>query len=329
MSRGRALRLVIGMAVLVAVVARIGPSPFAHGLRAMTPTTLAASVVITALTTTCAAWRWTLVAHGLGVRLPLPVAVAAYYRSQLLNLVLPGGIVGDVHRGVVHGRDVGSVGGGLRAVAWERTAGQLVQAAVAIVVLAALPSPVRAAVPAALLVLGAAAAVAAAVAVLAARMPAGRVARAVRAVTADLRAGPLARGIRLEVALASLVVVAGHTTVFLIAAHAAGASASVSTLLPLAILVQLATSAPLGIAGWGPREGAAAWAFAAAGLGAATGVAITTLYGVLALASVSPGAAVLVAEMSRKAARRRVPPHPAGTPPQLAIARSLEGGNGG
>jgi hypothetical protein len=167
------------------------------------------------------------------------------------------------------------------------------------------------------------------VAVLAARMPAGRVARAVRAVTADLRAGPLARGIRLEVALASLVVVAGHTTVFLIAAHAAGASASVSTLLPLAILVQLATSAPLGIAGWGPREGAAAWAFAAAGLGAATGVAITTLYGVLALASVSPGAAVLVAEMSRTAARRRVPPHTAGTPPHLANARSLEGGNGG
>ena len=60
--------------------------------------------------------------------MPLRTAVPAYYRSQFLNTTLPGGILGDVHRGVVHGRDVGDVGRGLRAVAWERTAGQVVQA---------------------------------------------------------------------------------------------------------------------------------------------------------------------------------------------------------
>ena len=39
-------------------------------------------------------------------------AVAAYYRSQFLNTTLPGGVLGDVHRGVRHGRDAGDVGRG-------------------------------------------------------------------------------------------------------------------------------------------------------------------------------------------------------------------------
>ena len=48
---------------------------------------------------------------------------------------LPGGVLGDVHRGVRHGRDVGDVGRGLRAVAWERAAGQVVQVVLAVAVL--------------------------------------------------------------------------------------------------------------------------------------------------------------------------------------------------
>ena len=56
---------------------------------------------------------------------------------------LPGGVLGDVHRGVRHGVDTGDRARGLRAVAWERTAGQLVQVTFAAVVLVVLPSPVR------------------------------------------------------------------------------------------------------------------------------------------------------------------------------------------
>ena len=52
------------------------------------------------LTTLCCAWRWRIVARGLGVDLPLGTAVAAYYRSLFLNVTLPGGVVGDVHRGM-------------------------------------------------------------------------------------------------------------------------------------------------------------------------------------------------------------------------------------
>lgn len=323
------LRLTIGLGVLAVVMATAGWSPFVHGLQAVTAPTLGAAAALTVVTTVCSAWRWTLVARGLGVELPLPVAVAAYYRSQFLNLVLPGGIVGDVHRGVLHGKTAGSVGGGLRAVAWERTAGQVVQAAVALLVLVALPSPARPAMPIVLPAVGGALACGV-VLWLAVRSGTGALPRPVRALTTELRAGPLARGVRLKIAFASLVVVAGHTAVFLVAARAAGPPASLATLLPLAVLVQLATSVPLGIAGWGPREGAAAWVFAAAGLGAGAGVSVTTLYAVLALFAVLPGAAVLAAETLRGALPgRRVASRGTAAPRQLTLTRPLEGGRGG
>src|SRR4029453_13348000 len=50
-------------------------------------------------------------------------AVAAYSRSLFLNVTLPGGVVGDVHRGISHGRDTSDVGRGLRAGAWGGPAG--------------------------------------------------------------------------------------------------------------------------------------------------------------------------------------------------------------
>ena len=76
-----------------------------------------------------------MIAGGLGLRLPLRTAVADCYRSIFLNATLPGGVLGDVHRAVNHGREVGDVGRGVRAVFWERTAGQIVQSVLVVVVL--------------------------------------------------------------------------------------------------------------------------------------------------------------------------------------------------
>src|SRR5262249_21345403 len=134
-------------ATLAVVFWRLGASPFRDGLSAVDGRTLAAAAGIGALTTVCCAWRWTVVAGGLGVHLSLPAAVAGYYRSVFLNLTLPGGVVGDFPRGVSHGRHVRDVGRGLRAVAWERSFGQLVQVVLTAVVLLALPSPVRPLMP--------------------------------------------------------------------------------------------------------------------------------------------------------------------------------------
>ena len=110
-----------------------------------------------------------------------------------------------------------------------------------------------------------------------------------------------------QLTLASLLVVAGHTATFVIAARVAGCTAPLGELLALLMVVQTAVVIPLSIGGWGLREGAAAWAFAAAGLGAATGVTVATLYAVLMLAAVAPGAGLLLRDAVR---RRRGPGHP-------------------
>ena len=210
-------------------------------------------------------------ARGLGLQLPFPAAVAAYYRSVFLNLTLPGGVVGDVHRGVSHGRHARDIGLALRAVAWERTAGQFVQAALTVTVLVALPSPARSSIP--LVGVALVATVIAVALVGRARTGGGsRWARLRTAIAGDLRDALLARRAWPAIVLASALVVVGHAVSFVIAARTAGATAPLSLLVPLALLVMLAMVLP-SVAGWGPREGAAAWAFAAAGLGAGQGVA--------------------------------------------------------
>jgi uncharacterized membrane protein YbhN (UPF0104 family) len=292
-------RILGGAAVLAALVARLGAGPFLEGLRTVDVRVLVAGSGIAVATTVCSAWRWRLVARGLGVELRLGAAVAAYYRSQFLNTVLPGGVLGDVHRGVRHGRDAGDVGRGLRAVAWERTAGQVVQIGLAAVVLLAVPSPLHAHAPSFLLP---SLAVLAAVVVLGRVLPRrgpSRAARVVRTVGADLRQGVLGRAVWPGVLASSVAVVAGHTATLLVAARAAGATASVVDLLPVALLVLVATAVPLNVGGWGPREGAAAWLFAVAGLGAGLGVAAAVAYGVLVLVATLPGAAVLAVDLRR------------------------------
>jgi uncharacterized membrane protein YbhN (UPF0104 family) len=289
-------------ATLTVVVWHLGVGPFLDGVRAVDGAALAAGAGIGVLTTVCCAWRWTIVARGLSLRLSLPAAVAAYYRSVFLNLTLPGGVAGDVHRGVSHGRDVRNVGLALRAVAWERTAGQVVQAVLTVAVLLALPSPVRSSIP--LVVVAAlVATVIAVVLVGRARRGGGRSwwARVRSAIAGDVRDALLARRAWPAIALASALVVVGHAVTFVIAARTAGTTAPVSLLVPLALLAMLAMVLP-SIAGWGPREGATAWAFAAAGLGAAQGVATAVVYGVMVLVASLPGALVLVAAWVPRAA---------------------------
>ena len=108
------LRLAAGVAVLWFLGRRVGAAPFEDGLRAVTWPAVVAAVTLTALTTVCSAWRWRVVARALGVGIGLPGAACAYYRSLFLNSVLPGGVLGDVHRAVTHGRRAGDVVRGLR-----------------------------------------------------------------------------------------------------------------------------------------------------------------------------------------------------------------------
>jgi uncharacterized membrane protein YbhN (UPF0104 family) len=256
----------------------VGTGPFLDGVRTVDGRALLAAAGLAVLTTVSCAWRWKIVAGGLGVGLTLRAAVAAYYRSLFINVTVPGGVAGDVHRGISHGRDVSDVGRALQAVAWERFAGQVVQAILTVAVLLALPSPVHSSMPV----------VACAVVVV-----------VVGAAFVARRRLPLARGAWLGVTLASALVVGGHAATFMIAAQTAGATAPLSQLLPLALIAMLAMVLP-SAGGWGPREGVTAWVFGAAGLGVAQGVATAVAYGVMVFVASLPGAAVLLVSSSRR-----------------------------
>ncbi|MGW3355023.1 lysylphosphatidylglycerol synthase transmembrane domain-containing protein [Streptomyces bungoensis] len=299
-SRLRALRThlgtVAGAAILAVLLWRLGTGVLLDGLRRIDTATLLIALGVGVVTTVLSAWRWQLVARGLGIRLPFGPAVADYYRALFLNAALPGGVLGDVHRAVRHGQSAGDVRRGVKAVVLERVAGQVALAVSGAAVLLTLPSPVRDDVRgfAPVVALTAAGAFAVVLAVRMNRAPARR-AGALRAALAEARAGLLSRENGPGVALSSAVVLAGHVAMFVVAARVAGSAASVAVLLPLAVLALVAMGLPVNIGGFGPREGVTAWAFGAAGLGASSGVAVAVVYGVLSFVASLPGAVVLVA----------------------------------
>jgi hypothetical protein len=238
----RWVRLLGGLLVLGFLVWQLGTGPFLDGLRAVEPWAVLVALVVTAGTTWCAAMRWSLVSVRFGQRVPLRTAYAAYYRSQLINTTVPGGVLGDVHRAHRHG---------WRGVVWERMLGQVVQ--VALVGALLLPGGWR------WVGLGVVGLVA------------------------------LAGG---AVLLLSALAVSGHLIVFLVAAQSVGVAISPLQLLPIGALVLLGSAIPLSVAGWGPREGVAVWAFTVFGSTAAIGLSVSVAFGVLATVATLAGRAV-------------------------------------
>ena len=284
-----------GAATLAAVVLRLGTGPFRDGLGAVDPAVLAAGMALGAVSTLCCAWRWAVVAERWGVPVRLGRAVAWYYRSVFLNLTLPGGVVGDVHRALDHGRRAGEVRRAACAVVWERAAGQAVQLALTLIALLLLPSPVPRWAP-----IAGAGLVAVIAGVTAARWRIRRRPGLVQAMPA--------------IGIASGIVVVANSVMFVVAARTAGVTAPVSRLAPLALIAMAGMVLP-SVAGWGPREGVTAWAFATAGLGAAHGVATAVVYGVMAVAGGLPGAVVLACGWSARG--RGAWPRPALRPGSL------------
>lgn len=302
---GVAVRVIVGGGILVAVALHVGTGPFLHGLQSIDPPVIGASILLTATATAAAAWRWNVIAGRLGVGMPWPRAVGMYYRSQFINSVLPGGVVGDVHRAVDHGRRAQSLAMAARAVAVERTVGQLVQLVLTVIVLAVAGAGfggVLLPVAGAGVVLVVAVVAVAALASVRVRTVLGREAAAVR-----LGLGSATVGVR--VVGASIVVVACHLATFAIATAAVGARVPPLRMLAIAVVVLLAASIPVNLGGWGPREGAAGWAFAVAGFGTAAGISAATLFGVLAILSLLPGviAAALASIVHRRSHHGRLP----------------------
>jgi uncharacterized membrane protein YbhN (UPF0104 family) len=291
------LRVLGGALVLGAVLWRFGTGPFVEAARLTTWESVLAALLLTALATFTSAWRWRVVAARLRLPLAPGPAIAAYYRSQFLNATLPGGILGDAHRAVRHGREASDLPAGLRATMWERVAGQVLQVALTVLALILLPSPLRPLCPLAL-----AAGLVVGFTMWWLRRRGGATRRGF--VAADVRA-LLDRRTASRIALASSASTAAHVSLFLVAVRSAGVHASFTVLVPTALIVLVVSSVPVSIAGWGPREGVTAWVFGYAGLGAGNGLTVSVVFGVLVAVATLPGAVVLLGDGLR---RRRAGP---------------------
>ena len=308
------VRLLVGLAALLTVIAYVGTGPLITGILSIDARTIAAALALSAVATAAAAWRWRVIATRLGIDLSWLSAFGRYYQSQFLNTVIPGGIIGDVHRAVGHGQSAGSVAQSARAVVIERTAGQLVQIFLTLIIFLFVGAQFVGLLLAGVVVVLGIILVGLAVAVL--PYPRGRavVMREVR----ELHAGLGSARALAQVSVASVIVIFCHAVTFAIATAAIGVIVSPDQLLVLALLVLLGASIPFSIGGWGPREGIAGWSFAAAGFGASAGVAASALFGVLTIIAVAPGAVVTLVSVIR---RRTAAPFEASP---LLVAHDLE-----
>ena len=295
-------RTLAGVVILGVLFWRLGTGALVDGLRRIDGATLAAALGIGLVTTVFSAWRWALVARGIGIRLPLRAAVADYYRALFLNAALPGGVLGDVHRAVRHGKEAGDLGRGVRAVVLERTAGQLALFVAGGVVLATVPSPVLGPVRQVAPRGGTRGGGGLCGGSRAADEP-GAAARPARGPGPGLGGADAGRGSGRAAAPGGACPAfscppwwcwAGTSPCSCWPRGWPGGLRRCRRLLPLAVLALLAMGLPLNVGGWGPREGVTAWAFGAAGLGAGVGFTVAVVYGVLSLVASLPGVVVLV-----------------------------------
>ncbi len=251
------------------------------------------------LATLSMARRWQLTARALSLRIGYGAALREYYLAQLVNAVLPGGVLGDVGR-AVRVRGAGDLARAGQSVAAERLMGQVAMfALLALGLLGAVLVPGGIAWPGgvwALLV--ALPALCAAVLWGARKVPAtrafpGLVLRLMR---------------RWEIVLHALLG-AGLLILGLYAcARATGSVLPPEAWLTVLPLVFCAMLVPLSVAGWGWREGAAAALFPLVGLSANAGVAMGICYGAVMLVSALPALVFLWAPLGAAAAPERAGP---------------------
>ena len=292
---GATLRVLASLSVLGAVAVVVGGPSIVAGTAVLRPGPVAAAVLLGLLWRALAATRWLLLARALGAPLGWSQAYGEYLRSELLNQVLPGGVLGDVDRARRHGQDLGLLAAA-RAVAAERVAGQVVLVAAVVGVVLLRPEMRRVASgvdgrTVAVLAVGLALVV---VVGLVLWQPWRRAAPP--APPGPAHDDPPARrdrrallGATLAAIGLSVLVLACFVGLFVLAARTTGPATGLRDLVPAVIVVLLVSGIPLTVSGWGAREAGAALGFAAVGLAAADGGAAAVGYGLLSLLSSLPG----------------------------------------
>ena len=251
-----------------------------------------ALLALTAQTVLCAR-RWRLTATRLGMEISQTAALGEYYLGQIVNQLVPGGVVGDAARAVRAKGSAGMMASG-QSVVFERLTGQL---ALLVYLCAAMVATLIA--PGGLtwpdwtlcLVL----AIFGSGAVVVALVGFGKTALSARWVSTIRRQSAAfahavaAPDVRWSQISLSMLAAASNLAAFGLCAWAVGVDLPFLTLMAMAPVILMAMLVPFTVSGWGVREGAAAVIFPLAGASAADGLATSIIFGLVFLSSALPG----------------------------------------
>lgn len=290
----RTLRVILSFAVSFALIAAVlsltdGRAVLSR-LAGAEPAWLLVSAVCLTAQTVLMALRWRLTAARLDLTIGRRVAIGEYYLAQLVNMTLPGGVIGDIAR-AARTRRVAGLTRAAQAIMIERLAGQM-----SIFVLAVLGFGTALMWPGGIvwpgsapLVLGATICVTAAGVLVYSKIREpdnpGAIASFARATHRAL----LARDILPLQAAFGLGIVALNIAAFAAAARATGTPLGFEACVTLIPLILSAMLIPFAVGGWGWREGAAAALFPLAGAGPDAGVAAGVAFGAVLLCASLPG----------------------------------------
>ncbi len=268
----RIAKLGASVAVLVLLMWWADAEAVAQRLQGADLAWLACALVTLTALTFLMAKRWQIVTTALKMELPFSRAIREYYTSQLINLVLPGGVAGDVGR-AIRIRHEGDLVRAAQSVAAERFVGQVAMFAlmgVAFTCAMLVPGGIDWPPVVWLGIVGLLGAVAVATLLM-------------RNDTATARFLRLAFGLMRNTGLILNSVLVTALLIFSLYACARATGTvipmgAVFTLIPLILSSMLI---PLSVGGWGWREGAAAALFPLIGASPSAGIATGIAYGAM------------------------------------------------
>ncbi|MBO9447413.1 lysylphosphatidylglycerol synthase transmembrane domain-containing protein [Ruegeria sp. R14_0] len=279
------IRFGVSITVIIALLWWTDAARVADHLRMLRPEWLGLSIFATTCATLSMAYRWQITARALDIRFDYPFALREYYIAQLVNLVLPGGVPGDVTR-AVRARKKAGLKRSAQSVVAERLLGQIaIMTILFLGVSAALIWPagfdhpmlsmtVLAVMLFALIVLS----------LVSLALPSiGRL---------------IIFLIRLQRQTAFVFVGLVSSACLILGFYASARSVGViippGGLVTVVPLVLTAMLIPMSIGGWGWREGAAAALFPLIGASSSAGIASGVTYGAVILIAALPAAAILL-----------------------------------
>lgn len=292
----RLLQAAVTVVLIVLVWQFADGADAASVLLTANPWWIGAALLALTLHTALAAERWRLTAGALGLPLGRGHALREYYLAQLVNSTVPGGVVGDAAR-AVRSRDHAGLAVAAQAVIVERFAGQvvlLVTMVVGVTVTTVVPGGL--AWPAWMLGLAATITALSLVGlglVLASTRLPGRLGQRLTDLARTAATALISRRMLVPQLALSTGTTAAILAAFGFSALAVGLTLPIAAIVALVPLVLLTMLIPVTISGWGLREGAAVALLPLAGASASESLAASVTFGLVGLAAVLPGAAVV------------------------------------